>query len=269
MGIAELLGVADIDGELLSIAARRWPHWVAEDARLGVVADLRGYIPWLRQAGPADADAVLHALATRAAFDGGDDPVAAATLAWGLLPGACTLAHRLQRLAPRIDELVAAQLWLEVRSFAWQRLDRVAANILLDTRAAVLRDCGAANQLRRSETTWYHTQLLDPDDTFWGALPATTTEKDPAATERIWDLLSWACDNEVISEADRGLLLSVLETADRFDLRYLRRWSGLLSNEVTEAVAQERGISPVTVRRHASRSIQALTHACADRGISA
>ena len=33
-------------------------------------------------------------------------------------------------LTPLIDEVVASQLWLEIRSFAWQRLDKVAANIL-------------------------------------------------------------------------------------------------------------------------------------------
>jgi hypothetical protein len=61
----------------------------------------------------------LHALATLAAADGGNDVAAAAALACALMPGACILANRLRTLAVQIDQIVAAQLWVEVRTFPW------------------------------------------------------------------------------------------------------------------------------------------------------
>jgi len=70
----------------------------------------------------------------------GHDVVAVGALAWVLLPGARVVAHRLRGVSARIDELVATQLWLEVREFAWERRRKVAANIVMNVRRGVLRD---------------------------------------------------------------------------------------------------------------------------------
>src|SRR3546814_16997174 len=97
----------------------------------------------------------------RAAPDGGDDIAAAAALAKCLLPGVCRLAGWLSTLPPRevfrdsqpvaagswsaverIDELVASQLWLEVRNFAWRRLRKVAANIPINPPVGLLHEVG-------------------------------------------------------------------------------------------------------------------------------
>ena len=56
-------------------------------------------------------------IAGLAAQHDGDDVPAAAVLAWLLVPGASLLANRLTTLSPAIDQLVAAQLWIEVRTF--------------------------------------------------------------------------------------------------------------------------------------------------------
>ena len=90
---------------------------------------------------------MLWELARLASPSGGDDVAAAGALAWLLLPGACATAHRLRSLTPRIDEVVAAQLWLEVREFAWQRLGKVAANIVMNVRRGVLRELGVGSHL--------------------------------------------------------------------------------------------------------------------------
>lgn len=270
MGVAEQLGIGDEDGELLALAARRWRDWVRDDERLTPVADLGALRPWLKRATERDADEVLQALAKRAAIDGGDDRAAAATLAWALLPGACLLAHRLRTLSDRIDEVVAAQLWLEIRGFGWERLTRVAANILMNTRTGVLMECDAASQLARQDPTWHRIYQLEPDASFWGELRATPAHLEPTAAEELLDLLSWACENEVISEQDRSLLLSLVAAADRSEATtYQRGRGGLLSNELSEQVAKEYGIAPVTVRRRAGRTIEALSQACQTRGISA
>lgn len=147
MSVAAHLGL-DAPGKWMDAAERCWPVWVEQDPRLAAVPSFAGLRGWLRSVDPAGADAVLHAVATLGARSWGDCPLAASVLAWALLPGACSLARQLVTLTPRIDEMVAAQLWIEVRSFPWERLCKVAANIL-DTRAGVLRECGVRSQVER------------------------------------------------------------------------------------------------------------------------
>lgn len=266
----ELLGIVDEDSEVLLIAARRWPGWVEEDDRLRVVTDLRALKAWLRMAPAEDSDQVLKALAKRASINGGDDLVAASTLAFALLPGACSMANGLWRLSRRVDEIVASQLWIEIRSFRWERLSKVAANILRNTRAGVLRECDVGTQTRRSDPTWFHTVTIDPDASFWRS-PRMAVPGKPGQTsaDELLELLEWACENDVITTGDRALLLSLAEAADRVDQKRSNGRGGLLANEISEAVAAEYGVSAATVRRRASRSLQALSDACTDRGISA
>ncbi|EWT06809.1 hypothetical protein N864_16775 [Intrasporangium chromatireducens Q5-1] len=268
MAVAELLGIGNEDSEVLTIATRRWPHWAEEDERLRVT-ELRKLRSWLRTATAEDADEVLHALAKRASIHGADDPVAASTLAFALLPGACTLAHRLLTLSPRLDEIIAAQLWLEIRSFPWDRLGKVAANILRNTRAGVLHECDAGTQVQKRDPTLHHTVTIDPDDTFWKGPRLATIDSEPTPADELLELLAWACDNDVITTGDRSLLLSLAVAADQADQKRSRGRAGLLANDVSETVAHEYGVTAITVRRRASRSLQALAEACAGRGISA
>jgi hypothetical protein len=210
---------------------------------------------------------VLHALAGLAATDGGDDVAAAAALAWALLPGACTLAHRLRTLSPQVDHLVAAQLWVEARTFPWRRLRKVAANVLLNTRAVVLRECGARSQLGRTDPTWCNTSLLDPAAPFWAGRPAGPEDAHASPAEQLGAVLDWACANRVISDTDRRLLLCLVSAADRAGTRRVGRGHcGLMANDVSAAVAARWGISPRTVRRRAQRSLHALAAACASPG---
>lgn len=271
MGVAEQLGIADEDDGLLRLAAARWRDWAQADPRLAAVDELKDLRGWLNHARAEDADEVLQALARRGSVHGDDDRVAAATLAWALLPGACTLAHRLRTLSPRIDEVVAAQLWLEIRGFPARPRTKIAANILMNTRSGVLRECGAASQLQRSDPTWHQSLPVDPYAPFWGRLrTGGHGETEPTPAEELLDLLSWACDNDVITDQDRGLLLSLVAAADRHSpTRAGRGRGGLMANDVTESVGHELGLSATTVRRRARVCIDALSRACTDRGISA
>jgi len=268
MGVADLLGIDHGEGELMAVAERRWPSWVAADERLKPVPQLKDLRPWLKRSSPVEADEVLQALAKRGSMHGGDELAAAAALAYVLLPGACTVASRLRSISPRIDEIVAAQLWLEIRTFRCEELTRVAANILMNTRVGALRECEAASQLLRTDRTWHDVWTMDPRASDWGDL-LERADQAPTAAEQVLDLLEWGRENRVISEQDRSLLLSILAAADRVEPGRSHGRGGLLSNRISEAVAQEVGLSPVTVRRRAAASIQALTDACASRGISA
>lgn len=310
MSVGDQLGLDD-NSELLDQARQKWPAWAAADPRLAVVDSFGDLRSWLPAVDHAASDEVLLSLAMLATPDGGDDTAAAAALAKCLLPGACRLAGWLSTRPPReifrdsqpvtagtwsaverIDELVASQLWIEVRTFKWRRLRKVAANILINTRVGVLREVGDPFYVSRADRTWANTTLVEPfssgdltaadgDAGTWSAtaMPAARVagalfhrpeiladtgpeQEEPSATEELLDLLAWACQHQVISPADRYLLLCLVEEADRVDTRRLARgYGGLLSNEVSSRVAPRVGVSEATVRRHGSRSMRALAAA--------
>jgi hypothetical protein len=309
MSVGDQLGLEE-NSELLDRAQRMWPEWVASDPRLDVVAQFDDLRAWLPTVDREASDEVLLALAMLAAPDGGDEVAAAAALAKCLLPGACRLAGWLSTLPPkevfrdsqpvaagswsaveRVDELVASQLWIEVRTFPWRRLRKVAANVLMNTRTGVLREVGAFFYVARVDRTWAHTTLvesfssgdcLDANGGAWSPTEAPSGRVDgvqvhrpeiladrtapdqvePSATEELLELLAWACENQVISEADRYLLLCMVEEADRVETRNLTRgYGGLIGNELSSRVAPRVGVSEATVRRHASRSMRALAAA--------
>ena len=164
MSVQTQLGLHDEGNGLLAHAGQNWASWADRFPCLwgiGGVASLRA---WLRAAVPAEADEVLHVLVSLASPSGGDDASAAAMVAWALLPGASVLAQRLRTLSPRIDEVVAAQLWIEIRTFPWRRLHKVAANILANTRTGVLRECGAHRQIERVDRTSCSTSTQEKRD---------------------------------------------------------------------------------------------------------
>jgi hypothetical protein len=115
------LGLHDEGNGLLADAGQNWASWTDRFPCLSGIGGVGSLRAWLRAPEPAAADEVLHALVTLASPSAGDDASAAAMVAWALLPGASVLAQRLQTLSPRIDQIVAAQLWIEIRTFPWRR----------------------------------------------------------------------------------------------------------------------------------------------------
>jgi hypothetical protein len=257
------LGLHDEDSGMLAHAGHNWASWADGFPCLSAVVDVGSLRHWLRAAEPAAADEVLHALVTLASPSGGGDASAAAVVAWALLPGASVLAQRLRTLSPRIDEVVAAQLWIEIRTFPWQRLRKVAANILANTRTEVLRECGAHRQIERIDRTWSSARLVDPTAVFWTRV-CTPDDAPLSAAHELKEVLEWARAMNVISDSDRSLLLSLAETADLFGpARSGRGWCGLMANDLSADVADRFGLSPITVRRRARKAITALADACA------
>jgi hypothetical protein len=172
-------------------------------------------------------------------------------------------------LSPRIDEVVAAQLWLEIRSFPWHRLHKVAANILANTRAAVLRECGVRSQTKRADKAWANTHLVDPSASFWNRHAAGLGPVLSPADELL-ALLDSARAANVITDADTRLLLWLVEAAERCGTtRTGRGNAGLMSNTTSAQVAIQAGLSPITVRRRARRIIDALAAAHSDLQVAA
>jgi len=310
MNVGDRLGL-DEGGELLEQARRRWAAWVAADDRLAVVDDFDDLREWLATADRDAADDVLLALAMLAAPDGGGDVAAAGALAKCLLPGACRLAgwfasqrrHLLPGDVHLATELVASQLWIEVRTFPWRRGKKVAANILGNTRVGVLRECGDVTQVARTNQTWVHTELVealascDPGAAFdvesgrvgerrqpvgrgpWLlADPKPGPGEEHSPLEELREVLAWGCDQEVINAEDRYLLLCLVQEASQVEVaravaarkrahRVPRDGGcgGLLANDVAVRVAPRVGASEATVRRRASRSVRALATAVPGR----
>jgi hypothetical protein len=264
MSVATQLGLDDPDTDLLAAARAQWPVWCTDDPRLHVVDDLLELPGWIAATDKAGVDDVLCELARLASPTGGDDVTAAGALAWVLLPGACVVAHRLANLTPRIDEIVAAQLWLEVRGFAWQRRRKAAANIVMNVRRGVLRDLGIGEHLREVDPTWARSVPLSPTADLWRVLEARPSGQQVGPEEELGEVLSWAVSQRVIDEHDRELLVSLAAAADDAEVTRSRcGQAGLCSRQASRAVAARRGVSEATVRRHASRSVQALALAYA------
>ncbi|MEJ7742395.1 MAG: hypothetical protein WKF73_07515 [Nocardioidaceae bacterium] len=263
MSVAEELGLEGDIGGLLAQAESRWDEWGRLHPSLGQLAGLDVLRVWLRTADPAEVDDVLLGLATLAALDGGDDAAAAAVLAWALLPGARTMANRLRNLTPRIDEVVAARAvgggsHLPVAPSAEGGRLGVAGN----------PERGAARMWRRSRGAAIRPHVarhrLDPPDSREGIGVYDRADKfaTQTASEELLDVLDSACEQSVISDKDRTLLLCLVEAADRIDItRVGRGHSGIMANRVSEAIASQRGISARTVRRRALRSLEALSSA--------
>lgn len=235
------------------VMVESWPGWAERRPVLLRVSDPCGLRGWLQDAAPELADEVVYGLSWLASVDGGDDRQAAEVLAWLLVPGAAFLARQLRTLTPDIDQVVAGQLWVLVRTFPLHRR-KVIRNLMWDLRTEVLAFCEAPATVQRRDPAWYATTIGT------AALTVLPAERPPTAWEELVDVLDWACDQEVIGTDDRRLLLLLVEASRDLTFRSTVTLS-LLGNEATASVAAVLGVCDRTVRRRARRSIQALADA--------
>lgn len=266
MSVASELGLgAGLDSAALTAASKCWPRWAAAEVSLAGpegpdgVEDL---VPWLRTAGPAEADRVLLALVRLGSPAGGDEPLAVDVVAWALLPGARVLARRLRGLGADVDRLVAAQLWLEVRTFPWERLEKVAANVLANTRAHLLAADLPMDRDRRGAAAC---RLVDPHSLLWERVGASDAAVSaigrPTADVELREVLGDATDFGVLAASERDLLRVVVEQAHEVGGGARRGRGGLLADRVVSRVVAVTGLSPATVRRRVRRSVVAIAQA--------
>lgn len=268
MGIEGFLGLSDTRTGLLAEARQRWVVWSRQwPALTAVPGGLDGVRPWLRTAELDECDDVLVALARLGAADGPDDAAAAATLAWVLLPGAHRLRAGLKQQArywdPHradlddvVDQAIASQLWIEVRTTVCHSGRRVAALVLANTRFR------AAESLRlgvrfdaAANRAGVAVEAADP-----AHMPGIATAADQhRSSDALWDVLEWAYRESVITPEDGALLLALAEAATAADTGVVSRpGAGLLGRQATEMTARQMGIGASTVRRRASRTLEAL-----------
>lgn len=247
MSIARALDVADPSRGLLSQVRQRWQSFQQQVCPSLAGCGFEEFPAWLRTSPPPVVDEVLWSFARQGARDGGDEVTAAAALAWALLPGAVTLARRL-RSVPNVDERVAAQLWIHVRTFPWRRRRRVAANVLADTRRGVLVDAGVLRQLQRLDKTAGVTTPVDPCRL---DVPVEVVDHGhDVLVDRIDAVLEQAVLARVVHREGADLVWRLLDAAGRAPAGHAGgRGGGLLSAAVTDTVGAQLGVSGRTVRR--------------------
>ena len=238
----------------------RWPVWVAAEPALAGVSGLDEVAAIaIDTAHPGEADVLLAALVRLGAADGGNDQDAAAVVALLLTNGAARLTRQLRNLSNDIDQMVAGQVWLQIREFPWRRRRRaIAANILMDARRALLQDLGV-DAVSRSQGVVVVLGLTTTDGalTLGGSHALVDCERPAASGKEVClvEMLEWATDNGVVTAADAAILR---ELASREVSGTVR---GLNSAAEIIAVATRRGVNEKTVRLGRDRAVRCLVGA--------
>lgn len=255
MSVATALRM-DRDG-VQHVIGQRWADWLRRRPDLADVNEPTDLDRWLFASGPARADKVLRAFTWLSAADGADDHDAALVLAWVMLPAAQALARRLAPCGVS-DDLVAAQLWIDVRSYPWNSNAKVAPRLA----GLVRRHLVETMKQDRAELPF--SALCEPS-TGGGAGEAVDRLVGPApvidrdAMAELVAVLETGCRDGVISVEDRALLLDVVAVAseasgDWADGGYITPWA----KQVSDHVGMIRGVDGRTVRRRTTASVQAL-----------
>lgn len=263
MNIATQLGLDDLDSGPLAEARSRWPSWAVEYPVLAPVRGPAQLRAWLTTASGQQRNEVLCALAQLSTDRADAGLAAAAALMWALIPGAARIALRLRSASPVIEELVAAQLWLEVRTLTDRAGDRLAANILARVAKGVIRDLGLRSPHDRA---WERTVLVDPHANQLLQLPAPA--EDPSPGVELRHLLVSAHRDRVVTGDDVELLVRLARESDQDGSRPSAR-SGLLSEPVTARIGREEHMSARHVRRRARRAMEAIARAYTAEGAPA
>ena len=257
MGLERIL---DLDEQRVQDLLRRtWRRWSRLVPALASVPDGEQLVEWRRSAGAQDVNRVLRGLAELAAADGLDDTDAARVLAWLMLPTAKALAGSLR--GRDVEAHVAARLWIEVRTIPWAVRGPIAANIAMAVRAGVLLDLDSAGQLENHDKTLARTV---PASEFVETVGSRLTPRLGEPMDDVLAVLDWGCANQVITGADRALLLDVLSAAAE-EQGSPSRCQPLLGEKVSNRVGAIRGLSGRQVRRRVQRSISLLAESLDDR----
>lgn len=250
MSVADHCGLGDPESPLLARARAGWLRWCERDPALTVVADLLDLRAWTRR---AEADAKDQVLATLAGLARHDHDAALA-LVWLLIPGAASLASRLQDLSPDIDQLIAGQLWVEVTKSHQLPGRGMAQAILNGTRREVMAELGVGHLARARDRVWTDVTLLDRID----ERAALVETAPPDAVEELTELPDGALRDRAIGCFELWLLLELTDEATARAAPLRRGRAGLTSPTVAEAVANKRPEAARTLRRRAGDALDQL-----------
>lgn len=240
MGVASALGVEDLDGPAMTVARAAWYRWRAEDEPLAVVEELIELRGWLKQADPPDRDGLLAALTARAH----EDQDAATAVAWLLVPGAIHLADKLSDLTKDIDAMVAAQLWIEIRS-GKATSTFVASTILRNVDRAVKAELGIGDAARREDPTWAASVVTDEVEAFHPPVGEDFAESDDALRVVITAMLE---EEDSLSDYEAYVVTSAADQAEWLG-KPMRGRAGMTAPESLERLTWLNPSAARTMRR--------------------
>ena len=239
--------------------AGRWPLWVSAEPALACASGLQEVAAFAGdRAHPGRADELLAALVRLGAVDGGNDQEAAHAVALLLTAVADRLAGQLRNLSADIDQMVAGQVWLQIREFPWRRRRRaIAKNILMDARGALLRDLGVDTRRRSRGVVLLLTDpgqeaVMSSGSRALAWLEAHTT---PGEDLNLVEVLHWATGNGVLTPSEAAILSELASVQVAGAVR------GLNSAAEINVVATARGVNERTVRRSRDRAVSSLVSA--------
>ena len=244
--LEDVLGIENY----LSDADRLWGRWCQVEPLLAAAPSRAALREWLAT-DPPNARATLSALASLAAEDGANEPAAAAVLAWVMIPAAAALARRYRASVPDVEEWIAAQLWIEVRSVPWRRVNNPAASIKFALAHAL-----------RGEVDGVEVPV-DPGEQL--ALVRERAGDQSVQPQLDSDLLlalvlQRAVDGGVITAGDRQILVDLVAHAHTHPAAR-RRNGGLTSVAALTHVSTRHAVPVRTVSRHAKAAITAINAA--------
>ncbi len=180
-------------------------RWSREEPALRPLCEVADLTAALQQGSDRDrADEVLGCLVRLAAQDSGGDQEAALLVLHLLSDGVLAMARRMHDLAPDIVHLIVGELAVQVSSFPWRRRTRAyAANLLLDTKAAVWRELGP----RRFVQGGPRETPVDPHDALTASVIDQSVPGPYEEDEDLADVLAWFVRTGVAEERDLHLLL--------------------------------------------------------------
>ncbi len=130
-------------------------RWAAAEPALAGIGTAGELAETVHNGGdPARADELLGALVRLAAVDGGNEEDAALLVAHLLGNGTRKLALQLRDLSADIDDLLAGELWLQIRTFPWRRRRRAYAKSLLPIARACWTGRASIRTTRTSRACW-------------------------------------------------------------------------------------------------------------------
>jgi hypothetical protein len=249
VSVADRLGLQDLEGSLMGEARAAWHRWCADDAALGVVAELAELPDWTPHAPRAAKDDVLARLAALTATE--QDAVTA--LAWMLVPGATRIAAENRDLHPDIDGVVAGQLWLEASRAHELTGCSVARAVLRRTRSEVMAELGVGDAAERRDRAWANAVPVD------GTVDERTApEPEPLLDYTVLELLKAAYLDGAAVGFDLCLLWDLAHMAETLGAPAHRGRMGLTTPAVVEAFAAERHLNARSVRRRATEVLDRL-----------
>lgn len=208
-GRTTLAGVGDfvVLAEELD-AQHRLLHWASRTPQLAQIGSVANLLRWREEHSPQECDDMLAALVWWASVEGGDDQDAVLVLLHVMGPGVRTLAGRMRALCGDNAQLVViSEMTVQARLFPWQRRTRaVAANLMLDTQAALMREWVPCRTVNRQQVKEWP---CDP----WELRDATgeTVELASSAQPTVAGMAQWATNTGLLDEQEALMLTTLAE----------------------------------------------------------